>query len=84
MSQVTTTGAPSATSTKTPEKKKAPGLSFRRHFTKAGVSPYDEIEWEFRTASITDAKGGSAKVIKADLTESNGVIHVTDAVSIPG
>ena len=58
MSQVTTTGAPSATSTKTPEKKKAPGLSFRRHFTKAGVSPYDEIEWEFRTASITDAKGG--------------------------
>src|SRR4051794_36880961 len=58
MSQVTTTGAPSATSTKTPEKKKAPGLSFRRHFTKAGVSPYDEIEWEFRTASITDSKGG--------------------------
>src|SRR6476619_7204614 len=58
MSQVTTTGAPSATSTKTPEKKKAPGLSFRRHFTKAGVSPYDEIEWELRTASITDAKGG--------------------------
>ena len=33
---------------------------------------------------ITDAKGGSAKVVKADLVESNGVIHVTDAVSIPG
>jgi ribonucleoside-diphosphate reductase alpha chain len=62
MSQVTTTGAPSATTTtapKAPEKKKAPGLSFRRHFTKAGISPYDEIEWEFRTASITDSKGNS-------------------------
>jgi ribonucleoside-diphosphate reductase alpha chain len=37
--------------------KKAPGLTFRRFFTKAGVSPYDEIEWERRTAQITDAKG---------------------------
>ncbi len=37
--------------------KKAPGLTFRRFFTKAGVSPYDEIEWEKRTALITDAKG---------------------------
>jgi ribonucleoside-diphosphate reductase alpha chain len=39
-------------------RKKAPGLSFRRHFTKAGVSPYDELEWELRTASINDASGG--------------------------
>lgn len=39
--------------------KKAPGLSFRRFFTKAGVSPYDEIEWEKRTALITDAKGNA-------------------------
>jgi len=38
-------------------KKKAPGLSFRRLFTKAGVSPYDELEWEQRTAQITDAQG---------------------------
>jgi ribonucleoside-diphosphate reductase alpha chain len=37
--------------------KKAPGLSFRRLFTKAGVSPYDEIEWERRLAQITDAQG---------------------------
>jgi len=36
---------------------KAPGLSFRRLFTKPGISPYDEIEWEKRTAQITDAKG---------------------------
>jgi ribonucleoside-diphosphate reductase alpha chain len=36
----------------------APGLTFKRYFTKAGVSPYDEIEWELRLAQITDAKGG--------------------------
>jgi ribonucleoside-diphosphate reductase alpha chain len=53
-----TAAAPSATSVNaaTPSKK-APGLSFRRFFTKLGVSPYDEIEWEKRTALITDAKG---------------------------
>jgi ribonucleoside-diphosphate reductase alpha chain len=41
----------------TPTKKKAPGLQFRRLFTKPGVSPYDEIEWELRVAQITDAQG---------------------------
>jgi ribonucleoside-diphosphate reductase alpha chain len=53
-----TNAAPSVPSvnTATPSKK-APGLSFRRFFTKSGVSPYDEIEWEKRTALITDAKG---------------------------
>jgi ribonucleoside-diphosphate reductase alpha chain len=38
-------------------KKKAPGLTFRRFFTKVGVNPYDEIEWETRTAAITDSQG---------------------------
>ena len=38
-------------------RKKAPGLSFRRFFTKPGVSPYDEVEWELRLAQITDAQG---------------------------
>ena len=33
---------------------------------------------------IVDAKGGAATVVAADLMQSNGVIHVTDAVSIPG
>jgi len=37
--------------------RKAPGLSFRRFFTKPGVSPYDEVEWEKRAALITDAAG---------------------------
>jgi uncharacterized surface protein with fasciclin (FAS1) repeats len=32
---------------------------------------------------ITDAAGGSAKVTAVDLMQSNGVMHVTDAVSLP-
>ncbi len=40
-----------------PAKKKSPGLAFRRLFTKPGVSPYDEVEWDLRLAQITDAQG---------------------------
>ena len=69
MAEVKEKGAPTAAETSavpgvtpvnpaTPSKK-APGLSFRRFFTKTGVSPYDEIEWEKRTAQITDAKGNA-------------------------
>ena len=32
---------------------------------------------------LTDAKGGTARVTTADLKQSNGIIHVTDAVSLP-
>src|SRR6266404_1383214 len=39
-------------------KKKAQGLTFRRFFTKPGVSPYSEVEWELRNAQITDSQGG--------------------------
>jgi hypothetical protein len=35
------------------------GLIFTRRFSKEGVSPYDEVQWELRTASITDAKGNT-------------------------
>jgi ribonucleoside-diphosphate reductase alpha chain len=35
------------------------GLTFHRSFSTAGVSPYDEVQWERRTASITDSKGNS-------------------------
>jgi ribonucleoside-diphosphate reductase alpha chain len=38
-------------------KKKPSGLSFRRFFTKPGVSPYNEVEWDLRLAQITDAQG---------------------------
>src|SRR5436309_7387849 len=33
------------------------GLNFRRYYSKPGVHPFDEIEWEFRTAVITNEKG---------------------------
>ncbi|WP_260735101.1 vitamin B12-dependent ribonucleotide reductase [Tunturiibacter lichenicola] len=36
---------------------RAPGLTFDRHFTKPGISPYDEIVWELRDAIIQDFKG---------------------------
>jgi ribonucleoside-diphosphate reductase alpha chain len=39
------------------EQKKAPGLTFQRFFTKPGISPYDDIDWERRTAQITDSQG---------------------------
>src|SRR5260370_10628792 len=47
------------TTESTSKQKTAPGLKFPRIFTRAGVSPYDEVEWERRTASITDAKGNT-------------------------
>ena len=36
------------------------------------------------TIMLTDAKGGMAHVTQSNVFQSNGVIHVTDAVSIPG
>jgi uncharacterized surface protein with fasciclin (FAS1) repeats len=33
---------------------------------------------------LVDAKGGVAAVTQANIAQSNGVIHVTDAVSLPG
>jgi ribonucleoside-diphosphate reductase alpha chain len=53
----TKAAAPSSAASPTTLKKKAPGLSFRRLFTKPGISPYDEVEWDLRTAQITDAQG---------------------------
>ena len=64
MSEVTlkgarTTAETTATVVPNPATRKAPGLAFRRFFTKPGVSPYDEVEWERRTAQITDAQGNT-------------------------
>ena len=33
------------------------GLEFRRLFTKPGTSPFEEVEWDLRTASIQNDKG---------------------------
>jgi ribonucleoside-diphosphate reductase alpha chain len=32
-------------------------LRFDRFFSKPTISPYDEVQWERRTAAITDASG---------------------------
>jgi uncharacterized surface protein with fasciclin (FAS1) repeats len=34
--------------------------------------------------TVTDKRGGKATVTAADLRQSNGIIHITDAVSLPG
>lgn len=56
-STIQSTASPAAIPEKIADKKRS-GLSFRRFFTKPGVSPYDELEWERRTAAITDSHGG--------------------------
>jgi len=45
----------------------------------------DTLTASLRDGSVilTDERGGVATVVQADLTASNGVIHVTDAVSVP-
>src|SRR5215212_361646 len=35
----------------------APGLTFPRFFTEAGVDPFDEVEWEIRSALIGNERG---------------------------
>ena len=58
MADITTSTTTTTSAAVPATKKKAPGLTFKRFFTKAGVSPYDELEWELRLAQITDSKGG--------------------------
>src|SRR5512136_1287644 len=40
-----------------PHAEKRTGLTFRRHFTKAGRHPHDEVTWELRSAVINDERG---------------------------
>src|SRR5689334_2250173 len=39
------------------EARLSPGLEFPRYFTLAGVDPFDEVEWEIRSAVIGNEKG---------------------------
>jgi ribonucleoside-diphosphate reductase alpha chain len=58
--QVTQGGAlDPATRTKRAESKAplAPGLEFPRYFTLPGIDPFDEVEWEVRSAVIGNEKG---------------------------
>jgi len=43
--------------TKKPTKKKSQGLRFERVFSDAKIAPFDQIDWERRTAEITDDSG---------------------------
>jgi ribonucleoside-diphosphate reductase alpha chain len=40
-----------------PQEAGAPGIEFPRYFTLPGVDPFDEIEWEIRSAVIGNEKG---------------------------
>ncbi|HKS73277.1 MAG TPA: hypothetical protein VJQ82_08770, partial [Terriglobales bacterium] len=59
MPEAPTKIAAKTTETTTEPKKRAPGLTFRRFFTKAGENPYDQVEWEKRLAQITDSQGNA-------------------------
>src|SRR5258708_3675430 len=54
---VTETAVAPSTPAPVSAKKKPSGLSFHRFFTKPGISPYNEVEWDLRLAQITDAHG---------------------------
>ncbi|HMD13124.1 MAG TPA: vitamin B12-dependent ribonucleotide reductase, partial [Bacteroidota bacterium] len=47
----------STASTRPDAVSKKHGLTFRRYHTKPGIHPFDMIEWEFRTAIISNEKG---------------------------
>jgi ribonucleoside-diphosphate reductase alpha chain len=42
---------------RTPVSEQKRGLKFRRFYTEPGVHPFDMVEWEFRTAAISNEKG---------------------------
>ena len=42
-------------------------LGIRRHFTTAGTDPYDEIDWEVRTARLVDHRDGSVAFEQDDV-----------------
>jgi ribonucleoside-diphosphate reductase alpha chain len=59
----------------------APGLHFSRYFTKDGVSPYDELAWEFRDAIIQDFKGRLVFEQKAVEVPSDWSVTATNIVA---
>ena len=42
-------------------------LGIRRHFTTDGTDPYDDIDWEFRTARLVDHRDGSVAFEQDDV-----------------
>ncbi len=56
MSAITTTPSTAPRGDET-VKAQAPGIRVRRYFTKAGENPYDQVEWEIRSATIQNETG---------------------------
>src|ERR1700733_11979207 len=52
-------GWPAHYSHSVPKPEPTTGVHCTRMFSKPGISPYSEVTWERRTASITDATGGT-------------------------
>ena len=42
-------------------------IGIRRHFTTAGVHPYDEVRWERRDARITNYRDGKVAFEQLDV-----------------
>ncbi|MCE0522853.1 MAG: vitamin B12-dependent ribonucleotide reductase [Methylacidiphilales bacterium] len=58
------------------------GLTFEHAFSKPGIHPYDEIEWEKRTAEITDDSGKAIfKQENVEVPKSWSVLATKIAVS---
>src|SRR5206468_13036477 len=57
--QKTSTDRPNVTTAvpSTAPRRNRNGLPWKRYFTRAGVAPFDEVQWETREASITNEKG---------------------------
>jgi ribonucleoside-diphosphate reductase alpha chain len=53
--QVESTGSQTTTRPSAPAS--APGLEFERFFSREGIDPFDEIEWDIRSAVIGNEKG---------------------------
>ena len=57
--QKTSTDRPNVTAAvpSTAPRRNRHGLPWKRYFTRPGVAPFDEVQWETREASITNEKG---------------------------
>jgi ribonucleoside-diphosphate reductase alpha chain len=55
--QVEPTSPQTTTRSSAPVSTDAPGLEFERFFSREGIDPFDEIEWEMRSAVIGNEKG---------------------------
>jgi ribonucleoside-diphosphate reductase alpha chain len=73
--------AVSTPGTQTPVRHSAPGLSFSRYFTKPGVNPFDEVQWEHRDAIIQDYKGNLVFEQKAVEVPSDWSVTATNIVA---